>query len=164
MSTRALILNRVESLVASSRLGRLKDFGLLEQHGTGAAASYRPTAAITGPRQSPISAIAAGASCMDKGKPMKLPPHLKGLPMKLATEVMALRPRAQPDELGAIITKICDWQPHTSEELARILGRSRQYLTLNVMRRLVETGVLEFTFPETPSHPKQGYRVRRSSQ
>ena len=157
-------LNRVESLVASSRLGRLKDFGLLEQHGTGAAASYRPTAAITGPLQSPISAISAGGSLVDREIPTKLPPHLKGLPTKLATEVMALRPRAQPHELGAIVTKLCSWQPHTSVELARILRRSRHYLTAKVLRQLVEAGILEFTCPETLRHPKQGYRVRRSSQ
>ena len=84
--------------------------------------------------------------------------------MKLAAEVLALRPRAEPHELSAIVTKICSWQPHTSVELARILRRSRHYLTAKVLRQLVEAGILEFTCPETLRHPKQGYRVRRSSQ
>jgi ATP-dependent DNA helicase RecG len=152
-------LNRVETLVASSHLRRLRDFGLLEQQGKGSATDYRPTAALAAHRESPIAPVAYGASSVGKPQPTELDRNLRSLPMELASQVLVIGQRAKPEELRSVIVSLCRWKPQTGEQLAAILGRDQHNLATSLPRPMIREGALEFTFPELPTHPQQAYRL-----
>ena len=74
----------------------------------------------------------------------------------------AVGPRPHPEAVRALILDICrhrDWT--TPAELARWFDMHRRGLANRYLRPLLETGLLERRFPDSPNTPKQAYRTRR---
>ena len=74
----------------------------------------------------------------------------------------AVGPRPHPEALRALILDICrhrDWT--TPAELARWFDMHRRSLANRYIRPLLEAGMLERQFPDSPNTPKQAYRTRR---
>lgn len=162
-------LNRVETLVASGHLRGLRDHGLLEQKGKGAATYYVPTERLLNPTAAPGTATPAGkpqsqeptpaTNSQSQGFPT-LPQGFPALPTELATAIAGLGERARPSDLKPVIRRLCAWRPLRAEELAAILRRGQPYVTRTYLTPMVRDGELEFTHPDQPAHPQQAYKAK----
>ena len=174
-------LNRVETLVASSHLRRLRDFGLLEQQGKGSATFYKPTTKLLIPTRTAVLGHSEGSnpsglplpeglnlsgSALPEGLPPSGMPVSEGLPVQvpelpehLQVAVADLGKRAKPDRLRAVIVQLCAWKPLSADQLAVILNRNRHYMATEVLSGMLQEGLLAYLHPEQPAHPQQAYTV-----
>lgn len=148
-------LNRVDPLSASQTLRRLRDAGLLEQKGRGAATYYVPTPYL----------LASAASLVDKMTGEGLSPKpdereylLQALPEPLRQRVLALGRRSPPAAVEQTLLALCAWQPQRTDTLATLLGRRRDTIG-DYVARLMRDGRLQPTRPEHARHPQQAYRA-----
>ncbi len=163
-------VTRVDVLTASHRLGRLRDHGLIEQHGRGSDTHYTPTEKLLAPwqrgmgesgRQSgELSTQHGGVS----GQSGESPPHhgeltRKDLPEDLRTALQQSTLREPRPALEKLVLRLCTWRDLSTDEIARLLSRNRSYVRDNVLPPLLRTGKLTRTHPEQPSHPQQRYRA-----
>jgi predicted HTH transcriptional regulator len=68
--------------------------------------------------------------------------------------------RATPDTIRRAILVICENDFVTTDEIATMLNRSRDTLSVHYIPRMVKEGLLELKYPESISHPDQAYRTR----
>ncbi len=161
-------INRVETLVASGHLRRLRDLGLLEQKRKSAGTFYVPTQrltetpSLTGSSQPQAQgltpALKAQAQGFDSLSP-RLPINLEGLPAELAAVLRGLHQRARPADVQLVIQQLCEWKPLKAEQIARYLGRKQIYVTRTHLTPMIRRGELVYVFPDNPAHPQQAYRV-----
>ena len=76
--------------------------------------------------------------------------NFREIPKRKATEA----------ETRDVIVRMCSWGYLTIADLSALLGRSPLPLRRNYLTPMVKEGILELAFPHTPSHPKQGYRLK----
>ena len=89
--------------------------------------------------------------------------RLKGLPEVLHPRVLALGDRPLREVLYALILDICrlrEWT--TAKELARWFSMHRRSLVNRHLGPMVDAGLLELRFPNSPRSPQQAYRARRA--
>jgi ATP-dependent DNA helicase RecG len=176
-------INRVETLVASGHLRRLRVLGLLEQKGKSAGTFYVPTPRLTetAPLAGPSQPQAQGLTPALKAQAQGLTPALKaqaqglaatstgfpgnpeGLPDELAEVVRGLRQRAGPAELRMVIRRLCAWKPLRAEQIARYLGRKQIYITRTHLTPMIRRGELVYVYPNNPAHPQQAYIVSNAT-
>lgn len=163
-------LNRVETLIASGHLRKLRDEGLVDQKGKGAGTFYVPTERLLNPvgykPASPVSKpqtqeATPATSSQSQGFPV-LPQGFPPLPADLTAAVDGLGERANPAEVKPVIRQLCMWRPLRAEEIAAILQRGQPYVTRTYLTPMVRDGDLEFVYPDQPAHPQQAYRVASS--
>lgn len=174
-------LNRVDTLAASQALRRLRDAGLLEQKGRGAATYYVPTAwllakdeAAGGLSSKPdggLSSKLGGLSHQSEGLSSRVEglsskaegvssnPLWQALPPGLQAQVAALGQRASRDQVHDALIALCRHRSWQAVELGILFGRNPAYLSTQYLRPLVHAGVLAYTMPDMPSHPHQAYRA-----
>jgi len=161
----------VDTLVASGRLRRLRDLGLLQQKGQGRATYYVPTSKLLGegPEKGPMEAekmetegvaipVAAkpmGSDPVACAKAMGLPP----IPERLKEAIISLKGKNPPKVLRDLIYRLCLWHPLQASQLGELLGRNPVYLVSGHLRPMLREGQLEYLHPEKPAHPKQAYRA-----
>jgi hypothetical protein len=87
--------------------------------------------------------------------PDQLPQHIKDLLQTVG------RRTAEKEKMSELLIEICKWKPSTLKELSQIVQRNEKYLLENFVTPLRENGSLEYTFPDMPNHPEQGYKVGR---
>jgi ATP-dependent DNA helicase RecG len=161
-------LNRVETLIASGQLRGLRDLGLLEQRGKGAATYYVPTERLLNPTATYSVAPSAGkaqsqeptpaTSSQSQGFPA-LPQGFPPLPKELAAAIADLGERARPSDVKPVIRRLCAWRAIRAEELAALLRRGQPYVTRTYLTPMVRDGELKFTHPDQPAHPQQAYEA-----
>ena len=170
-------VNRVDTLLASQALGRLRGAGLLEQKGRGSATWYRPT-----PRLLDGSPQAGGLFAKPEPLPPNPPalsPNLAGLspelaqeqasrerwlaelPPDLAARVAGIGQRRPPEVLRSLIQALCAVRAWQADELATLLGRRADTLRSGYLRPMLKEELLELTRPEKPNDPKQAYAAPR---
>jgi hypothetical protein len=76
---------------------------------------------------------------------------------ELATLLATLQGRITEDALRQAIVRLCAWAPLTVEQLATLLGKSRDCLRNKHLIPMVSQGQLRFRYPETAKHPHQAY-------
>lgn len=154
-------LNRVDALVASQSLRRLRDAGLLEQKGKGSATYYQPTHRLLAEVQGGEGASLPRELTSLPSNPASLPsnPAWAQLPPDLQTLVAGIGQRAGTDKVRDALVALCRHQAWQAAELAQLLGRNPDYLATQYLRPLVNAGVLNYTRPEQPNHPHQAYRA-----
>jgi ATP-dependent DNA helicase RecG len=146
-------LNKVDALAASAALRRLRDAGLLAQKGRGSATYYDPTHRLLG---------VDGSALSPNPEPLSpnltaLSPNLEGLPLELQAKVHALGRRSPPAAVEECIEALCAWRELASDDIARIIGRSRDTIR-DYVTRLVQNGRLAQKYPDQPNHPQQAYK------
>jgi len=168
--------NHVDTLTASAHLRRLRDMGLLDQKGKGAATYYVPTSRLVPAQEAELPQEEAGVTLPDKALSGGLPPLSGGLPPlsgglpplsgglpplpeDLTRAVQALGRRASPQQVREAILQLCRWRPLRASEIARVLGRNQTYVSGRYLGPMVEEGALEYTLPDNPAHPQQAYRA-----
>ena len=68
-----------------------------------------------------------------------------------------LKGRSREDDLRRAIVRLCAWAPLTVDQLATLLGKSRDYLRNKHLIPMVGRGELRFRYPESDKHPNQAY-------
>jgi ATP-dependent DNA helicase RecG len=79
----------------------------------------------------------------------------------LKKEIGSLKKRRSPKEIKALIRHLCTLQPLKLGEIAAVLGRGPKYVRDAFLTPMIRDEELEYTFPETPSHPLQAYRSKK---
>lgn len=167
---------QLDTLAASRSLRALVQNKLLKDRGSGAKTHY-----VAGPelvdrsvdRSESSPAIHPKADNMD-GKAVKIDglaliggreTDLSALPPQLryAVRALGLRKRLAPDELRAMIVRLCDYKPMSLSELSKYLGKRQTYLSQKFAGPMVASGDLTYFYPEMPQHPEQKYLSPRLS-
>jgi len=94
-------------------------------------------------------------SVSDGAQTQKEKDHLVGL----AAPIKSSR-RTAPALVRKVVLELCEDRFLTLGELAELLGRTKQNLRDRYITELVREGQLEVRYPDTPSHPEQGYRTK----
>jgi ATP-dependent DNA helicase RecG len=165
------LVNRVDPLVASQRLGHLRDLGLLQQQGKGAGTYYTLDLQY---QQEYITASNLGGPPPGNASNLGGPPpdnasNLEGtfpdrqdfltqMPQELKVAVEKLGARADPHRVMALIRDLCTWRELSSSEIAKILARSQKYVSERYLNPLIHSRGLEYTIPDNPSDSNQAYR------
>ena len=160
----------LDTLTASHLLRRLRDRGLLDKEGSGSSTYYVLSHADAAPPESTAqlsldieTASASGVSGVDVAPTASGPdvpacnPEVATLPDELATLLATLKDRAQEEVLRQAIVRLCSWAPLTVDQLATLLGKSRNYLRNKHLIPMVSNGQLRFRYPESAKHPHQAY-------
>ena len=155
-------INHVDTLMASGRLRRLRDAGLLEQRGKGAATYYLPGGrllAALGTPTPPEPMRADTAALRPESGPLRAEfDALRAeLPDPLRAELARIGQRSTPEELNAVLIGLCAWRPLSLAELAGLTGKTSNHLRSRNVKRLVTDGRLAYLHPEEPNHPDQKY-------
>lgn len=169
---------------ASSDLKKLCDMGLLISKGKSRGVYYLPSDQFTsacGAKQSeelkfvtsiPDNEVSIPdnkasipdneASIPDKG--VSIPDSmaidlLQSLPIKLQYQITNLKKRTSPDEVKQIILDMCAERAFSAYELSLLLKRGDKYIQDQYLKRLLDLGLLEYSYPDMPRHPKQSYKT-----
>lgn len=92
--------------------------------------------------------------------PVPLLPDMMDTLKRIAEPIRAKK-KASQDEVRIVIARVCapDYMP--LKVLAQLLGRSPEYLRIKRLNEMVASGELSERFPNTPSHPQQGYKAAK---
>ena len=154
-------INRVETLVASGHLRRLRDLGLLDQKGKSVGTYYVPTARLVGAEAGKPMEVEAKSRELGL-KPRELDPQsreLGELPSELTEAVRSLGKKAGNDRVRTVIARLCAWRPLNAGQIARILDRDQVYVAHTYLGPMVRDRMLEYTIPDNPTHQDQAYRT-----
>jgi ATP-dependent DNA helicase RecG len=161
-------INTVEKLVANKGLQRLQDFGLIEQKGRGATAFFVLTDRVMPesddevltPSHEDISSPDKPISSPDKPESSPGNRFRPLLPPVLETRLKQIGQRTNPRKMQTIIVELCKWQPMRLEQIADLLQRNKNYVQEKYLKPLIDQGILEYVYPEKPTHPQQTYRIK----
>ena len=179
----------LDVLTASQHLRRLRQNGLLQQKGKGAQTYYLPTEKLLAPWQAqfpgrepqpgnppgqPVEALeparqtttepveSATQSVKPAAQSVKPLHRLEGfpeMPASLKEALQHLKQRVAQPEMEDLVWELCRWRPLSTEELADLLGRNRNYVTNRLLTSMLRSGRLVMTIPAHPKHPEQQYRA-----
>jgi ATP-dependent DNA helicase RecG len=171
-------INCVETLTASASLRRLRDLGLLEQKGRSNATYYVPTSKLLTGHIKP-NLQSSNLPSLDSNLPSSnsnLPslssnlPSSAGqvvsslfasIPVDLESKIENLRKKSDIEEVKSLIKDLCSLRPFRIQELSEILKRNPKYIKEVYLKSMIESGILEYTFPHQSSHPQQAYRTKK---
>lgn len=160
----------LDTLAASHLLRRLRDRGLLEKEGSGSSTYYVLSQTSVEPQEPPTQLTldigtafvptASGSKPDSSFVESDMPAcnlEVATLPPELATLLATLRTRSNGETLRQAIVLLCTWKPLTVDELATLLGKSRNYLRNKHLIPMISSGQLRFRYPESAKHPNQAY-------
>lgn len=162
-------INHVDTLTASGRLRRLRDSGLLEQKGKGAATYYQPGTRLLAalgsqPPPEPLRPDTSGLRTESPVVAHGVPPLRTefetlrdALPEAVRGQLERLGRRATPADLDIVLVSLAAWRPMALEELSALTGRDAAHLRSRNIKRLLAEGRLAYTHPDEPNHPDQKY-------
>lgn len=155
---------------ASSDLKKLCDMGLLISKGKSRGVYYLPSDQFTsacGAKQSEelkfVTSIPDNEASIPDNE-ASIPDSmaidlLQSLPIKLQYQITNLKKRTSPDEVKQIILDMCAERAFSAYELSLLLKRGDKYIQDQYLKRLLDLGLLEYSYPDMPRHPKQSYKT-----
>lgn len=164
-------INRVETLVASQHLRRLRDIGLLDMRGSGNRTYYVPGTAMLQtvvtkthqptPENAPATPENAPATQENAPGIPEAARLVASMPPYLRSRLPGHGVRRPRDvALRELILDLCRWQPLSARELATLLQRRNpKYLVRKTLSPMVAESLLAYTIPEMENHPEQRYTV-----
>lgn len=151
----------VDVLKASGELRQLKSLSLLEAKGKGRATYYIAGSSLLsappGPEEESTDIQEdPGLSAPPQG--LSAPPlDPSAPPIYIQDMIDGLGQRSNPEDVQAIVVKLCQWKPLKSSELAKILKKSEKHVLRSYLQPLKEKGAIRFTIPDMENHPDQAY-------
>ena len=167
-------LCHLDTLTASQLLRNLRNHGLLEQQGQGRATWYKPSfkvleIGVLGSITQELEPDRQGFETDRQGfetDRQGFEADRQGLnetneiPENLQKALANLGSRPRKEKLRQMILALCQWRPLKPNQMVALLPVSNN---ANLVRRhltpMREQGVLEYSIPEMPSHPEQGYKI-----
>ena len=179
--------NKVDTLTASQSLKKLRDAGLFQQKGRGAATWYQPTSKMLGDAEGLSSnpdalssnpgALSSNPGALSSNpSPLSSNPDalssnpdpladparrvlLNALSGELAAQVGTIGQRHPPEEVRELVVALCSHRDCRAEELALLLARNVETVRQNYLRPLLRVGRIRMTHPEARNAPEQAYRA-----
>jgi len=90
--------------------------------------------------------------------PQDNPQGHQPIPQDLQDRINNLGERTKKDIIKQIIVELCRIKPMSKKELAEILGKREDHIQKEYLAKMVGYE-LEYTLPDTPSSPKQTYKI-----
>ena len=164
----------LDTLSASNSLRRLRQIGLVDKIGSGAATFYvgseqltddiaELTESVTSPRPPRLhdkGGSLQGRSVGLQGKTSVSDARFT-IPLRRRLMEFQLGRRAEPDLIRELIIEMCRCGPVSKDELALHLRRDPVYLAQTFLSPLVKEGTISLTIPNTPTHPEQKYAAKK---
>lgn len=156
-------INKVDTLVASGALRRLRDAGLFAQKGRGSATWYQPTDRLLG-QMGVLSSDLVALSSNPVGLSSNLGDQKSGvlsgeLPEDLLVRLEQTGQRHPPAEMRELIAELCQLRPWRADELATLLHRKPETIRQDYLRPLMRAGRIAMTNPDKPNDPAQAYQT-----
>ena len=154
-------LCQVDVMGASMSLRKLRSYRLLDLRGSGSRTYYVPGEALTAIPGSVSSIPANGGNIPARATNTHAARggSLANLPASLAVDIERLGKRLHPDAAEALILRICRHQPCSGEEIATVMGRTKDYVTQKYLYQMIKRGSLVYLYPEMMKHPQQKYKT-----
>ncbi len=150
-------------LGASRRLSRLRDQGLLEQHGTNKQQTWYSLTEEAKPSNLktnlPTSEGKPSNLKEQTFQPQNKPSNLPSISQRLQSKVESLPRKVPRDVMETLLLELCVetwWEPR---HLADLLQRHPKYIIATFLKPLHEQGFLDQRYPENKHHPHQAYRT-----
>jgi ATP-dependent DNA helicase RecG len=153
------MINRTDTLNASTHLRRLRDLELLTMKGSGSRTYYLPGPAFE------LIAVRGTTGVVPKGDLGTTPSDfghqaLVPVPEPIRNQIAAAGAKPRQEEVRRLVLALCQWCPLSSRELAAALGRQDvKKLVRNHLSPMVAEGLLAYTIPEMENHPDQRYTI-----
>ncbi|RXT48763.1 ATP-binding protein [Bradyrhizobium betae] len=156
-------INRTDTLAASKSLRKLRTANLLADRGSGSGRYYVAGSELIS-RLAPNSlakdedSLGIEANSLGSRDQIKI----EDLPesLKVRVKLIALGRRDAPEHMAATIVELCRWKPLSASQMAGLLDRNPSYLATKYLSGLINTGSLEYLYPDQPNHPNQKYLLK----
>lgn len=148
-------INRVDTLAASTSLRKLRDLGMLIQKGGGASTYYIPGDRFFG-KAATSQVMTKAAQVAERASQV----NEVDIPYDLQIRLESLGKRNPPETIKSLIREICALGDTTPAVLAELLQKNPAHLKDAYLYSMVESGQLEYVYPDQPQHPRQAYRTR----
>ncbi len=162
----------IDMLKASGHLRKMRDLNLLEQRPQGSATYYIPGSRLINTLEEnerqrslftveiqPVDKTTNPGDKTTNPVDNVLYTELKQSNPKLALEIENVGKRGTLEEIEILILRLCNWKTLKSIEIASLVGRNQDHIKTAYLRRMIRDELLEYKFPENPSHKKQAYRT-----
>lgn len=151
-------LNHMDALTASGHLRRLRGLGILEQRGKGASTFYKPGIRFFEPKskRKPRTEMSAVEPLTDAQR-QELAALRQQLSADILAEIDSLKKRVPPNQLNALIERLCNARPLNAAELGLLLNKNAEHLRNRNIKQLFSDGRLVYFYPDQPNHPDQRY-------
>ena len=83
------------------------------------------------------------------------------LPLELKERIKQLGKRTNPDVMEGMIIDLCNWNPLSLKEIAKLLNRKTSSIRYLYLNKLITKGKLFYTIPEMLNHPNQKYTTKK---
>jgi ATP-dependent DNA helicase RecG len=176
-------LANCDTLKASADLRNLKEQKLLKAKGKGKATYYIPDDVLTNTFTMVDNILTTEADTLtteaialtteaDKitteankihnaGEPVREELILE-LPQNVANKIKLLKRReSNKDKLRDIIEELCKYRAYTLRELSILLKKGDNYLSREFVKPMIESGKLNYKYPEMKNHPHQAYQKNK---
>lgn len=111
-----------------------------------------PEVASSSQPSEPSSQLSGGSLQHSEG-----PSSPRSAELERLSEPFRLKKRMPPAEAEAALAALCDGRFLTIAELAQLTGRTADTLRNHYLIRMVADGALRLRYPDSPTHPAQGY-------
>ena len=83
------------------------------------------------------------------------------LPLELKERIKQLGKRTNPKEMEKLIIDLCNWNPLSLKEIAKLINRKTSSVRYLYLNKLINQGKLFYTIPEMLNHPNQKYTTKK---
>ena len=83
------------------------------------------------------------------------------LPLELKERIKQLGKRTNPKEMERLIIDLCNWNPLSLKEIAKLINRKTSSVRYLYLNKLIAQGKLFYTIPEMLNHPNQKYTTKK---
>lgn len=134
--------------------------GLLEQKGRSNATYYVPTSKLLTGHTKPNSNLPSlgqnlpsSSTTLPSSAGQVASSLFASIPEDLKSKIENLRKKSDIEEVKSLIKDLCSLRPFRIQELSGILKRNPKYIKEVYLKSMIESGILEYTFPHQSSHP-----------
>lgn len=81
--------------------------------------------------------------------------------MEIEERIKQLGKRTNPKEMEKLIMDLCNWNPLSLKEIAKLINRKASSVRYLYLNKLITQGKLFYTIPEMLNHPNQKYTTKK---
>ena len=85
----------------------------------------------------------------------------ESLPLEIEERIKQLGKRTNPPEMEKLIMDLCNWNPLSLKEIAKLINRKASSVRYLYLNKLITQGKLFYTIPEMLNHPNQKYTTKK---
>lgn len=147
-------LAQADTLAASKSLRKLREHDILEDRGSGSRTYYVPGRIMRERSLTDDGSMHARGAIGD-GRSRVI--ARSEMPTNLRLRFEAMGRRIEATDMEDLIVSLCAWRALSAEEMANLLGKTKNYISNKYLHRMVKDGRLRHKYPAMVKHPGQRY-------